>query len=367
MDLIDQLSALASRAQKNIGAIQTEEATKNALVLPFINALGYNVFDPTEVVPEFTCDASLTGLKKGEKVDYAIHLDGKPIMLFECKHVGADLNVQHASQLVRYFHVTEARIGVLTNGMTYRFYSDLEQPNKMDERPFFEFSLNEVTEAAVDELKKLSKGAFDLSQLLSAASELKYLRALKLYLGQQWTSPSEEFVKFLTKQVYDGAFTQAVREQFTGVVRKACTQFVSERVSDRLKSALQSEQPIEPREESVSPTLAAIMNAEDVVTTDEEMEGYRIIRAIVREVVPVSRVAMRDVKSYFGVLLDDNNRKPIARLYFNSGQKYLGLFDDNREESRIPISGLDDIYEYAAQLKATAGMYDSRQMGQASA
>ena len=133
MDFADQITALASRIHKQLDHIQTEEATKNALILPFINALGYNVFDPTEVVPEFTADV---GIKKGEKVDYAIKLDGKVIMLFECKQVGAALSRAHASQLFRYFTVTEARVGVLTNGVTYLFFSDLEEPNKMDERPF---------------------------------------------------------------------------------------------------------------------------------------------------------------------------------------------------------------------------------------
>ncbi len=79
MDFIDRIRDLSTRIPKQLEHIQTEEATKNALIMPFISALGYNVFDPTEVVPEFTADV---GIKKGEKVDYAIHLDGKPIMLF---------------------------------------------------------------------------------------------------------------------------------------------------------------------------------------------------------------------------------------------------------------------------------------------
>ncbi len=127
MDFIDHIHSLATKVQRQRGHIQTEEATKNAFVLPFIGALGYDVFDPTEVVPEFTADV---GIKKGEKVDYAILQEGKPILLFECKQCGVDLDASHASQLYRYFSVTEARIAVLTNGLMYRFYTDLENPNQ---------------------------------------------------------------------------------------------------------------------------------------------------------------------------------------------------------------------------------------------
>src|SRR3989304_10247913 len=148
MDFIDRVRELAARAEKLIPRVQTEEGTKNALVMPFINnVLEYNVFDPAEVMPEFTADV---GTKKGEKVDYAVLKDNKPIILFECKCVGADLNKEQASQLYRYFSVTEARFGVLTDGIVYRFYSDLEQPNKMDAKPFFEFNLLAFEEPLVE-------------------------------------------------------------------------------------------------------------------------------------------------------------------------------------------------------------------------
>ena len=296
MDFADQITALAARASKQLEHIQTEEATKNALVLPFINALGYNVFDPTEVVPEFTADV---GIKKGEKVDYAIMREGRPIMLIECKQAGTDLNKKHASQLFRYFTVTEARIGVLTNGMQYRFFSDLEEKNKMDERPFLEFSLQDPQEMLIQELKKLSKPVFDIDRLLSAAHELKYTKALKAYLAAQWSAPEEDFVKFLTKRVYEGPFTQSVREQFAGIVR-----------------------------------------------------------AILRETVDIARVAHRDKKTYFGVLLDDNNRKPICRLHFNTRQKYISIFDVDEGE-RLPIDSLDEIYTHADRLKVAAARYDA--------
>ncbi|GHU96731.1 hypothetical protein FACS1894156_8070 [Bacteroidia bacterium] len=137
MDFKDSLVQLAARIEKLKGNIATEEATKNALIMPFIQALGYDVFDPTEIVPEFTCDI---GTKKGEKIDYAIMQNGKPAVLIECKHWQQNLEL-HDNQLLRYFNVANAKFGILTNGITYRFYTDLEAPNKMDEKPFMEITL----------------------------------------------------------------------------------------------------------------------------------------------------------------------------------------------------------------------------------
>jgi hypothetical protein len=193
VDFADRIRDLATRIPKQVANIQTEEATKNAFVMPFIGALGYNVFDPTEVTPELHADV---GLKKGEKVDYAILLDGKPILLFECKWHGADLSKEHASQLYRYFSVTEARFSVLTNGIAYRFYTDLDAPNKMDAKPFFEFDLLNYREQDLEELKKFSKSAYDLQLILNTASELKYTKEIQRILAQQLQDPSEEFVRF---------------------------------------------------------------------------------------------------------------------------------------------------------------------------
>ena len=149
MDFKDQLKHLGDRVTKLKDQILTEEATKNAFIMPFINLIGYDIFDPIEVVPEYVADI---GIKKGEKVDYAIIKAGKPIILIECKHWSADLN-PHNSQLFRYFHTTEAKFGILTNGICFKFYTDLVVPNKMDEKPFFEFNIDQMKDNQVEKLK----------------------------------------------------------------------------------------------------------------------------------------------------------------------------------------------------------------------
>jgi hypothetical protein len=364
MDLIDQLTNLASRAQKQISHIQTEEATKNALVMPFINALGYNVFDPTEVVPEFICDI---GTKKGEKIDYAIVRDGKPIILIECKHVGGDLNINHASQLFRYFHVTDARIAVLTNGIAYKLFTDLEQPNKMDERPFMEFDLFNFHDNDVTEIKKLSKATFNIEDMLFAAYNLKYMRAFKKYFDEQFTQPSSDFIHFVSKQIYDGMLTPKLKEQFSILVHRSFQQFLNDKIAQRLRSAMvdTSGQGILTNELPAAPVLESVASADaetkekDIDTTVEETEGFMIVRAILRKTVSVNRVIMRDVQSYCGILLDDNNRKPICRLHFNSSKKYVTLFDIEGGE-RVDINSLDDLYGLASRIRAAVQRHETK-------
>ncbi len=321
--------------------------------------LGYNVFDPSEVVPEFTADV---GIKKGEKVDYAIFIDAKPMILVECKTIGTPLDLKHASQLYRYFSTTEARFAMLTNGVEYWFYTDIDAPNKMDAKPFFEFSMLDVSERSVSELKKFSRATFNLDSILSDASELKYLKQLKRCLDDEYDSPSEDFVKLLTSRVYEGQFRSSVKDQFTALVTRAIREFVRDRVNSRLKQAIDGSATVqdEPAELNGRDESNADESADGIMTTAEELEAFHIVRAILARDVSPSRVVMRDTKSYCGVLLDDNNRKPICRLRFNHGQKYLSLFDAQKQEQRVPIDQPTDIFKHAEELHTTVLRYDGK-------
>jgi hypothetical protein len=356
VDFADRIRELSLRIPQQLDHISTEEATKNALVLPFISALGYNVFDTREVTPELTADV---GTKKGEKVDYAVMRDGEPIMLFEVKCIGTNLEKCHASQLYRYFSVTTARFGVLTNGVAYRFFSDLDAPNKMDAKAFLEVDLSAPEDGQLIQLKKFAKGSFDLEAILETASDLKYTGEIKKHLAQEMAEPSEELVRLFAKRVYTGTFTKGVREQFGAITKRALQEFVSDRVRDRLTSALNQE--AETRATGSQRTVEAEQppEEEDVVTTPEEWEAFHVVRAILAETVNPKRVVLRDVRSYCGVLLDDNNRKPICRLHFNTSQKYLGLFDDAKNEHREPIEEAAEIYRFASKLKETAARYQA--------
>ncbi|MFD5090586.1 type I restriction endonuclease [Amycolatopsis thailandensis] len=373
MEIAERAQALALKIRKHKADIQTEEATKNAFVMPFISTvLGYDVFNPAEVIPEFTADV---GTKKGEKIDYAIVHDGQVQVLVEAKKINDPLRIEHASQLFRYFAVTNARIAILTNGETYQFYTDLDAPNRMDAKPFLVLDFSDIDDTLIPELAKLSKESFNLDSVINAAEELKYIGQIKRILATQFKTPEDEWVKFLAGRVYEGSFTQRVRDQFAPLVDKAARQFLNEQVNDRLKNALggpdsfvsvstgpsdlpEQGVPAEGSPAAPEETLPRDSNG-DVVTTEEELEGYRIVRAIVCGEVPAARIVARDTKTYFGVLLDDNNRKPIARLWFNRAKKYLGVFDENKVETRIPIETVEDIYQHAAQLRKTVARYNS--------
>lgn len=360
MDLIDRLREIASKIPKlkAEGLMRTEEGTKNALVMPFINALGYNVFDPLEVTPELIADV---GIKKGEKVDYAILKDGKPIILFECKIFGTDLSQVHASQLYRYFSVTAARFGILTDGQIYRFYTDLEAPNKMDIAPFFVFDLADIKEPMVEELKRFTKPMFDQDSIINSASELKYKSAIKAYFEAQFDRPSEAFVRTCLQEshAYTGRMTQTVIDQFAPLIKDSLRLFVSDQVEKRLKSALEADTN-RAKEEEVAAEAAAVAAAvepEKVVTTQEETDAYLVVKAIVRGVIDIKRVAMKDVQSYCSILIDNNNRRPLCRLYFNSAQKYVSFVHKDKSEEKLPISSVDDLYQHAERLVAIAKQY----------
>lgn len=362
MSFEERIKNLAAKAERIRSMLETEEATKNALVMPFIAALGYDVFDPSEVVPEYTADV---GIKKGEKVDYVIKRGEDIVMLVEAKKVAAALDISHSSQLFRYFTVTKARIAVLTNGVVYRFYSDLEESNKMDEKPFLELNLLDLRESLIHEVNKLSKSSFDLDNMLEAASDLKYMREIRATLERQLDAPDEELVKFFFQQAHpSGRFIQSAKEQFTRLVKRTLNGFIADKVGDRLRSALASTDDDSPM---TIPAAQASASDEDegegegedaakdgVVTTEEELEGYRIVKAIVCDVIPLERVSYRDSKSYFAVLVDDNNRKPLCRLRFNTSRKYVGTFDADKNETKHAIDNLDGIYSLRGQLRATA-------------
>lgn len=362
MDLIDSLSQIANRIPKIREMLQTEEATKNALIMPVIQALGYDVFDPSEVVPEFTADV---GTKKNEKVDYVIMRSDRPAILIECKSVGTHLNLNHASQLFRYFSTTSARFAILTNGIDYQFYTDIEVPNKMDEKPFFEFSMERVDTKIANELKKFGKSLYNEENILSNASELKYKKQIRVLLSAEYSEPSEDFVKLFAKRVFSGVLNQQRLIQFTQIVGEAFREWVSGRVNERLQNAIDGTAPAQentsttslpPREQAPEPLGA---ESDGVVTTEEEVTAYQYICAILAQDIDPERVVMRDAKSYCAILLDDNNRKPICRLLFNTKRHEVIFVDKARTEDRCAISKLTDIFKLADKLRNAVKMYSA--------
>jgi hypothetical protein len=353
-DLKLKLEQLHQRVDSLKDQINTEEATKNAFVMPFIQILGYDIFNPTEVIPEFICDI---GTKKGEKIDYVIKRDGEPILIIECKHWKENVDA-HNSQLHRYYHASKSRFGVLTNGHTYNFYADLEKPNIMDDKPFFTLDLSNLKDSSLKILENFSKKGYNLEQILDSAEALKYIKAIRNEFEKELQEPSDEIVKLLVNRFFDKPITANRLVAFKEYTRKAFSNSINESISFRLKNALNINETIPSKTNETIPAVDEIEVAK-FITTEEEIEGSQIIKAILREVLPASRIAFRDTQSYFGVLLDDNNRKPICRLHFNSSNKYIEVFNNGKDngEKKL-ITSLDEIYNYKAQLFATIKNYE---------
>ena len=341
MDFNESIKQFSERVEKMKDSVGTEEATKMSLIVPLFQILGYDVFNPSEFCPEYIADV---GIKKGEKVDYAILEDGKPNILIECKSCAEQLD-KHSSQLFRYFGTTPAKFGILTNGLIYRFYTDLEESNKMDLVPFLELDMLNLKDSAIVELKKFCKENFDKEKIFSTAEELKYSSLIKNLLSSEFDSPSEDFVRFILNNIYDGQKNQRVIEKFTPVIKKAFSSFVNEIVNNKISSALSDDSDDEPIQTDIPSEPVS-----KIVTTEEEIESFYIVRGMLADAVPVEDIVHRDTESYFGILYKDNNRKPICRINLDKKNKQLLIPDENKKFERFYINSLNDLYKYKKQL-----------------
>ena len=340
MEIEASIAELQSTLRKHRDKLATEEAAKTTLVLPFLRALGYNIFDPDEVVPEFTCDV---GTKKGEKVDYGICVGGEIKILVECKPANGDLSIKHASQLYRYFAATDARLALLTNGVIYRFFTDAEKTNMMDDRPFFTFDLDNYKASDLRTLATFQRADFNLDRIVSHAGALKLQSEVLAELRKEFDEPSDDLVKIIAGRLHDGIITKAVRDRFRSAITQAHGSLIRDGVHQRLEKAISGD-----RDEAHEQMDDESQDA--VETTDVEIEGFNIIRAICAEKVDPTRVVMRDAKSYCAILLDDNNRRTIARMHFNSPTaRHLGLFA-GKVETRESVAGPVDIFKHRRAL-----------------
>ncbi len=359
MDFIDELKQFSKRVEALKDKLQTEEATKSSLIMPFFAMLGYDVFNPDEFTPEFTADV---GIKKGEKVDYAILSDGAPMILIEAKCVKEDLK-KHDSQLFRYFGTTDAKFAILTNGIIYRFYTDLDEPNKMDAVPFLEINVLDIKESQVKELKKFSKAAFSVETILDTASHLKYTHEFRKVFLNELQNPSDDFVRHFLHGVYTGQKTAAVIEKFRPIIKDALNQTISETMNDKIKAALGVkglvETPSQASEaEPVEPEQTETQKKEKIIlTTEEELEAYFIVKNILKPVISFDRISYKDNERYMSINIDEKTTKWVCRLYFNGAKKYLTYPNEQKKEIRVDIENIYDIESVSAQLLEVANRF----------
>ena len=358
MEFIDQLRSFIAKADTLKDKIQTEEATKTSLIMPFFQILGYDVFDPSEFTPE--CDADV-GTKKGEKIDYAIKQNGKIIILVEAESITENLD-KHRSQLFRYFSTKEAKFGILTNGIEYRFYTDLVAPNKMDDHPFFTINLFDLRDQEIDELEKFHKSSFDVNNVFSTAEDLKYANQIKIFLSDLFKDPGTDFINLIiSHDIYNGRKNQAIVEKFRPIVKKSITQYINDLVNDRIKAALNQAQPNSQITQNSTTNSSAIdsEHINKISTIQEELEAFAIIKILLKDNIPLNKITYKDTESYFGILYDNNTWKWICRLILDSNKKYLILPDENRKPQKYSIKSVNDLFSYSDQLKKVVERYTS--------
>lgn len=360
MDFIDQLKQFSKRVEGIKDTIQTEEATKTAIIMPFFSMLGYDVFNPQEFVPEFTADV---GIKKGEKVDYAIMKDGQPIILVECKSISENLD-RHDSQLFRYFGTTSAKFAILSNGLTYRFYTDLDNPNKMDEDPFLTINILDIRDNQVPELKKFCKAVFDVDSIFTTASELKYVHEFKSIFTAQLDTPTDDFIRFFLQSCYSGQKTQNVIEKFRPTLRKALNDLISEMMNDKIKTALGgtggsvSVPDVRPADEQLAAAEEHLeKRTPNITTTEEELEAYFIVKNLLSDVVSLNDITYKDTESYINILYKGNSRKWICRLILRETQKILIIPDENKKEIKQPLTDIYDLPQHKSELIEVLNRY----------
>ena len=354
MSFAEQLQQFVKKISGFKDSITTEEATKTSVILPFFQLLGYDIFDPTTFVPEFVADV---GIKRGEKVDYAILQDGKPVIIIEAKSINRNLE-KHDSQLFRYFSTTEAKFAILTNGIRYRFYTDLENQNEMDAIPFLDFDLLHLRDTQIEELQKFHKDKFNVAQIAESASDLKYKDVFKQLLATQWEHPSDDFVRFILKDVYHGTKTQNVIERFRPLVKDSLDEFVSELMNDKIKTALSVSTPAPPPEPTTKTSVPEPTPEPEPVTLSVlEENAYAELRNLLKDYVDLNDISYKKTESYVAILYKNNVRKWICRFILTDSQTTIILPDADKKEIRRSMAHIYELRNYTYYLASVIARY----------
>lgn len=320
----DELQKLSVQVKERMIHISNEEMTKQSLIIPFVQMLGFDVFNPIEVRPEYSADF---GKKKGEKVDYALFKDNEPIIFIEAKAVNENLN-NHDAQLSRYFNsTTEVKLAILTNGVEYRFFTDLNANNVMDDTPFLKIDLLNLRDSDIENLNNLRKENFDKDSLITYAEELVYTSTLNNSLKRLFNNPSDDFIRFIVKDFSETRITSNVIDRFRPLVKKAISNAVLDIVS---KGLYQEETPevqveknkeLEISSEQEKSSKCEVESKKVIVTTEEELEGFNIVKKILKKNArDISELNFRDTINYFSVYLKSTSRW-IIRFNFDAGKK----------------------------------------------
>ena len=333
MDFVDKIRDMQFHAREQAKLIKIdpapkEEDTKIALIQPFINkVLGYNTNDLKEVKTEFSVDT------KSLRIDYVIFKDGVPIILIECKSCTAVLDKKDLNQLRTYYPIikgAESKFGILTNGIQYKFYTDISDKNILDEDPFFEFDLFNMTDPDIIALENFIKLA-DIDNARIIADRLKKQKDIRTIIENLFGSPSEKFVRFIAKEAHVSFVSDRVVKEYTKLTTDAINECISERIKEKLEPAWDTKSKNK--------------------TTKEELEAYYIIKTLLGDMAEPDQIITKDSENSLDIIYEDGgSQKVVCRLYLNDSAKYIGLFDENGNEIKNSIDSIEDLNQYSDQI-----------------
>lgn len=311
----DDIAKVSEQVRKRAEVVTGEEATKTGMIMPFLSALGYDVWEPTEVIPEYTADFAVKRSGQLEKVDYAIAIDDVIVMIVEAKSHDKKPEA-HDGQLKKYFNALLAtKVAIVTNGIEYRFFTDLRHENVMDEEPFFSFNILNYDQKQIENLKFFHRDNFDSAIIKRHAEEMIYLKGMTQLVDNLLRSPSDEFIRFLVAQLstiapsyaVEGRVTNRVVDKFRPIVKKS----IQSSLVDLMTQSISREMG-QSGETTSSPQIVQVEEVQDeqeqdlegikAETTAEELETFEKVKSIAACSKTYSlEVKYRDVISYFGL------------------------------------------------------------------
>jgi hypothetical protein len=293
-----------------------EAQTRKFLIEPFFNLLNYAHED---IIPEYEADF---GDRVSKKVDYAIKLNRKDIIIIECKPLKTKLTDKEAGQLSGYFQNSKnSRIAILTNGKEYRFYSDVALANTMDSRPFYVFDVESYTDSDIEGLLDFDARIINVIDIISKAQESVFIEDFENTFFKEMTSPSPEFLKMIHKKM---SFK---------------TKYNEERIKELMNSSLFKSIT----EKIILHETKTNSKSAGIITTDEEIQAYHTIRTLLiqNKKIPNDRITYRDQKGTFNIMVDDNQRKIICQLKFTDSSKKITIGMND-----YPLENIDDILKF---------------------
>jgi len=352
MKFKERLTQLGEKIEPQIGTNKFDEAqTKNYFINPFLEILGYKTSEQTDIMAEHIADF---GLRARNKVDYVLRKNGTNILMIECKRFHEKV-IKHGHQLNGYFHnLPSVRFGVLTNGVIYHFYADIDSHNIMNPEPFFEFNVTDFNDEQVNILETFCKENFDEKSIIEKARNLTYSQDIRKVLYSELTNPSKDFIKYIAGKAFlekkRGKITERVRNLFAELVNLCLPVVINKLISEKMiRAKNQSDDKSNETESKIN-------------TTEEEREAYFIVKSIIRRKISSERVNFKDSQAYFSIRIDDSSHKTICRLYLNSNKKYIGIFDTNRKETKSEIESIDNIFDLSEQLLESVTIFENKNL-----